>query len=68
MLIAPFDIFGGEKSFSIIKERDEMKNKYCIDNNMKLLRISYLDKNIEKIIKNFLSLKEHKILKFSDYK
>ena len=37
--------------------KDEIKNKYCIDNNIKLLRISYFYySNIEYIICDFLKL------------
>lgn len=61
---APFDIFGGLESFEIIKQRDELKKIYCENNNIKLLNITYLDEDIEKIIKDFLSIKEHKILRF----
>lgn len=64
---APFDIFGGEKSFRIIKEKDELKRLYCEKNNMKLLRITYLDIDIGRKIKEFLSIKEHKILRFISF-
>lgn len=42
------------------QRNDEIKNKYCEDNNIKLLRIPYWDKNnIEKILnKEFLSLRK----------
>jgi len=35
--------------FEIIKTNDSIKNKYCLDNNIKLLRISYKDNLIEKL-------------------
>lgn len=45
------DIFGGEEEFIKTKERDAAKNKYCKDNNIKLLRISYMEYDrIEDII------------------
>jgi very-short-patch-repair endonuclease len=41
-----------KKSKEIIKIRDEIKDKWCKDNNIKLIRISYKHfKNIKKILK-----------------
>ena len=34
--------FGGEKAFNETVERDKIKNKYCFDNNIKLLRLNYM--------------------------
>lgn len=40
-----------------IQERDNIKTKYCLDNNIKLLRISYLEyANISKILVKELNL------------
>ena len=37
--------------FELIKKRDEIKNKYCLDKNIKLIRIPYWEKsNIEYIL------------------
>ena len=36
----PFYLWG-EKAFEITKRTDKIKNKYCEDNNIKLLRIPY---------------------------
>jgi hypothetical protein len=45
------DFFGGEESFNKQKIKDNIKNKYCKDNNIELIRIPYWDfNNIEKII------------------
>jgi len=50
------DYFGGEKTLSDIIFRDEIKNKYCINNKIKLLRIQSKDfKKIKIILENFLS-------------
>lgn len=49
------DYFGGEKEFKKIKLRDEIKNKYCKENNIKLLRIKY-NENINDILNKFLKL------------
>ena len=41
--------------FHEIQERDKIKNDYCINNNINLLRIPYWEKqNIETIINNYL--------------
>lgn len=49
------NFFGGELYFRNIKTRDEIKNKYCLENNIRILRITYNDyNNIEKIIGNEL--------------
>lgn len=45
------EYFGGEETFELIKKRDNIKNNYCVNNNINLIRISYLDiKNIELIL------------------
>jgi len=47
----PISYFGGIKEFNKVKLRDSIKDKYCIDNKINLIRISYLDiKNIDKIL------------------
>ena len=47
--------FGGEEGFKLNKERDNCKNIWCLENNIKLIRIKYneIDK-ISKIIKEQL--------------
>lgn len=51
----PISIFGGEKVFKIIKKNDEIKNDYCKNNNIILIRISYKFFNsIEKILEKEL--------------
>lgn len=53
----PIDYFGGEEKFNIRKRNDSIKNEYCKNNNIKLIRISYLDyDNIEEILKEKLNL------------
>jgi hypothetical protein len=39
----PVKLFGGEKEFEKTKIKDKIKSKYCEDNNICLIRISYLD-------------------------
>lgn len=50
----PVDAFGGNKSFEITKAHDAIKTKWCIQNEIHLLRIKYTDKHIKSIITNFL--------------
>ena len=38
-------IFGGDNSFELRKIKDNIKTNYCLDNNIKLLRINYLEIN-----------------------
>lgn len=50
--------FGGLESFIDRKIRDTVKNEYCKNNNIKLIRIPYWDfKNIENILIKELNLK-----------
>ena len=53
----PVSIFGGQKAFQDIQFSDKLKNEYCLQNNIRLLRIPHWDyKNIEVIFsKNLLS-------------
>jgi len=49
----PVSIFGGEDSFANQIENDKIKNNYCEDNNINLIRIPYWDfktKTLEKIL------------------
>lgn len=48
----PINYFGGEDKFKIQQKRDNIKRKYCINNNILLIEIPYYEfKNIENIIK-----------------
>ena len=40
---SPIDAFGGIESFQILKSNDNKKDKFCQENNIKLIRISYLE-------------------------
>ena len=43
--------FGGEESFKKNKIRDELKNNYCIENEIPLIRIKYDEEiNLERIM------------------
>lgn len=48
------EFFGGKRGFKKRKKNDEIKEKYCKDNNIPLLIIPYWEfNNIEKILENF---------------
>ncbi len=52
----PIDKWGGQDNLERIKQNDQIKTQYCIDNNIKLLRISYQEfKNIENIFLDTLA-------------
>lgn len=53
----PIKIFGGLSNFKLTKRRDNLKTKFCKNNIINLLRISYKDINdIESILKDYLKL------------
>jgi very-short-patch-repair endonuclease len=54
----PIKQFGGEKEFEKVKIKDSIKNQYCLDRNINLIRISYQDSILEKL----MCIKEHIIL------
>lgn len=41
----PVEFFGGKEYYEYIKDNDNIKNNYCIVNNIPLIRISYLKYN-----------------------
>lgn len=50
------ELFGGVKEYELTKIRDSVKNKYCEDSNIKLLRVPYWEfKNMRKIIIDFIT-------------
>lgn len=51
-------LFSSGEKFEIIQDRDNIKRKFCEDNKIKLLEISYKDfDNIETIIQDFICKK-----------
>ena len=54
----PIKKWGGEENLKGIKERDQIKNKFCFDRNIKLFRISYKDV-IEEKVKEIISSHLH---------
>ena len=47
------EYFGGDERLLNIKENDKIKNKYCKNNDIRLIRIKY-DKNVNEILNNLL--------------
>ena len=45
----PIEFFGGEKGLVETQKRDAIKTKYCLENDIKLIRIRYDEDIIEKI-------------------
>lgn len=56
-------IFGGEDGLRLIKHRDQIKNEYCLDNNIQIFRIKYSD-DIQKSLENII----HKLSKVEESK
>lgn len=53
----PIRKWGGQKNFENIQKRDQIKNKYCKDNNIKLIRISYKQiDDVENILEKELNI------------
>ena len=51
------DRFGSDFGFELQKIKDSIKDKYCEDNNIELIRIPYWDQsNIESILENKIKL------------
>ena len=51
----PVNIFGGKSGLESVKIRDNIKNEYCKNNNINLIRIPYTEfDNIEEILKNII--------------
>lgn len=46
--------FGGYESLIKTRKRDQIKNNYCYNNNIKLIRIKY-DEDIKKYLENYFS-------------
>ena len=53
----PVEFFGGEIKFKKIKETDRLKDDYCIENGINILRISYKD-DIKSILDEYLNKRE----------
>ena len=60
----PVTGWGGEEKFQITQENDKIKNKYCKDKGIRLLRIPYFyDENkIKEVINQFITRNDHSLL------
>jgi predicted nucleic-acid-binding Zn-ribbon protein len=54
----PVDLYGGEEGFNRVQTYDKIKNKYCSDNGIKMIRIPYFMKldDIQPFIKKELGI------------
>ena len=48
------EYFGGEEKFKYIQQNDKIKNEYCVQNNIRLERISYKD-DIQTLLINIIN-------------
>lgn len=49
----PIEVWGGEETLERVKNNDSIKNDYCIQNNINLIRINYKQNLIEELKKLF---------------
>lgn len=45
----PVDLFGGDETYQVRQQNDEIKRQYCKENNIKLIEIPYLYNTKEKV-------------------
>ena len=63
------ELLGGDTAFQERRESDVIKNVFCLQNNKHLLRISYnYIKTVQKIVENYLNMKNKKIIEYSSLK
>jgi predicted RNA-binding Zn-ribbon protein involved in translation (DUF1610 family) len=53
----PIEVWGGREAFELGQKRDEVKNQYCKENEIRLIRISYRQFNNIKLLLDDLILK-----------
>jgi hypothetical protein len=51
----PIKFFGGKESFEKLLKNDKIKTEYCLKKGIKLIRISYTEKDIKKILDENIS-------------
>jgi len=49
----PVDYFGGLEGFLKTQERDKIKTEYCLENNIRIIRIAYFEE-VEEILKGLI--------------
>jgi len=52
----PNSYFGGIKGFKVVQRNDNIKQKYCKENNIKLLIIPFTETDIEQTINKFIGV------------
>jgi hypothetical protein len=67
----PIDYFGGDKGFQRTKSRDIIKNNYCIENDIPLVRIPFwefhnIDKILWEIIVSFKLIEDCSIINYKN--
>jgi len=50
----PINFFGGVKSFKQQQKRDKIKEDYCLNNNIKLIKVKYTQRNINRFLSRHL--------------
>ena len=50
----PIKFFGGIKNFKLQQKRDKIKEEYCLNNNIKLIKVKYTQRNINKFLSRYL--------------
>lgn len=51
----PVDLWGGEEALQQTQLRDQIKDDYCKEQNLPLLRIKYDEENVLKVIEEFIA-------------
>lgn len=52
----PINYFGGEDKYKKVQKNDSIKNNYCKENGIKLIRIPYTEKDIKQSLMSQLSI------------
>ena len=58
----PVVFLGGDEEFEKNKQRNLLKNEYCVKNNIKLIRISYKEDILSRLDEIFLTLENETFL------
>jgi len=51
----PVDYFGGLEGFLKTQERDKIKTEYCLENNIRIIRIAYFEE-VEEVLEGILNV------------
>jgi len=51
------EYYGGLEKLKVTKLRDDIKNQFCLENNINLIRINYRDDTYKKLLENFADSK-----------